>query len=61
MESEEHYAKVAWSPEDIQELRPGWTIEKCAEWLGRNDLYISDRIEELGREEIKSLLEMEDE
>ncbi len=50
------YATVTWTAEDVQTLRPNWTLEKCAEWLDSNERYIQDRLVELGWEVIESLL-----
>lgn len=50
------YATVTWTAEDVQTLRPNWTLEKCAEWLDGNERYIQDRLVELGWEVIESLL-----
>ena len=33
----EKYATVTWTAEDVQTLRPNWTLEKCAEWLDRTN------------------------
>lgn len=50
------YAAVAWTAEDIEILRPHWTIEQCEEWLGQNEKYIRDRLIELGWEVIECML-----
>lgn len=52
----EKYATVTWTAEDVQTLRPNWTLEKCAEWLDSNERYVQDRLVELGWEVIESLL-----
>jgi hypothetical protein len=52
----EKYATVTWTAEDVQTLRPNWTLEQCAEWLDSNERYIQDRLVELGWEVIESLL-----
>lgn len=44
------YANVEWSPEDVQVLRPDWSLERCADWLQTNQKYIRDRLVELGWE-----------
>ena len=51
------YAKVVWTAEDIQTLRPDWTLERCEEWLESNQRYIQDRLVELGWEVIETLLD----
>lgn len=50
------YADVIWQPEDIQTLRPNWSLERCEEWLAANQKYIRDRTIELGWEVIETLL-----
>lgn len=57
--SSNRYAKVVWAPEDIQTLRPEWTLEKCEEWLDNNERYIQDRLVELGWDVIGTLLDSE--
>lgn len=52
----EKFAQVVWTAEDIQTLRPDWDLEKCADWLQRNERHIQDRLVELGWEVIESLL-----
>lgn len=52
----ETYAKVEWTAEDVQTLRPDWTDDQCEEWLMANQKYIQDRLVELGWEVIESLL-----
>lgn len=53
------YAEVVWTKEDVQRLRPEWDLEKCEEWLDRNEKYLRDRIVELGWEVMESLLNMD--
>jgi len=53
----EKYATVTWTSEDVQTLRPTWTVEQCEEWLERNERYIQDRLVELGWEVIETLLD----
>jgi len=43
-----YYAIVQWAPEDVQTLRPKWSIEKCTAWLEANEQHIQDRLVELG-------------
>ena len=50
------YAELSWSPADVQTLRPGWSIEKCEEWLNANEKYLRDRLCELGWEVMTDLL-----
>ena len=51
-----NYAKVVWCPEDVQTLRPSWSLEQCEEWLDSNAGYIQARLIELGWEVIECLL-----
>ena len=50
------YAKVQWTAEDIQSLRPAWTLGECEDWLVDNEGTIEDRTIELGWEVITCLL-----
>jgi hypothetical protein len=52
----ESLAKVTWHAEDVQTLKPNWSLEKCNEWLEDNERHISDRLIELGWEVIDALL-----
>jgi hypothetical protein len=54
------YAKVVWSPDDVQTLRPDWSLERCEDWLSANQKYIQDRMVELGWEVMESLLGSEE-
>ena len=51
---------IAWSAEDVQSLRPRWTIERCQNWLDGNGKYIVDREIELGWDVIETLLPSDD-
>ena len=50
------YATVSWTADDVQTLRPEWSVEKCEEWLESNQRCIQDRLVELGWEVIENLL-----
>jgi len=52
----ESMAAVTWRAEDVQTLKPNWSLEKCNEWLEDNERHISDRLIELGWEVIDALL-----
>ena len=57
----ESMAAVTWHAEDVQTLKPDWSLEKCNEWLEDNERHISDRLIELGWEVIDALLITESE
>jgi hypothetical protein len=48
---------ITWCWEDIKELKPRWTKEKCQKWLDRNSERIIDRSVEEGWEIIRALLD----
>ena len=48
--------KITFAAEDIQTLRPNWSLEECESWLQENEKYIRDRLIELGWEVIETLL-----
>ena len=53
---ENTYAETKWCAEDIQTLRPEWTLEECHTFLQQNERHIRDRLVELGWEVIDCLL-----
>ncbi len=50
------YAKIAWTPGDIQTLRPSWSRAQCEEFLRENEKWIQERLIELGWDVIRDLL-----
>ena len=50
--------QITWKPEDIQTLRPDWSLYKCEEWLADNFKYIRDVSIERGWDAIDDLLPM---
>ena len=52
----ESLAAVTWHAEDVQTLKPNWSLEKCNEWLEDNERHMQDRLIELGWEVIDALL-----
>lgn len=50
------YAKVCWTPGDVQTLRPSWSLEQAEKWLGENARHIQDRMVEEGWEAMESLM-----
>jgi hypothetical protein len=53
-------AHVAWTAEDIQTLRPGWSDEECIVWLENNEDLIQCRMIERGWDVIHDLLRWEE-
>jgi len=54
------YAEVAWTANDVQDLRPDWTDERCEEWLANNGGGIQDAMVERGWIAMETLLDMTD-
>lgn len=52
----ERYAKVVWSPEDIQSINPDMTYDEAEEWLQNNAKHIQSRLIELGHQVIEDLM-----
>jgi hypothetical protein len=52
----EYYAAVRWAAEDVQGLRPDWTLERCEEELRSIESNLQDRLIELGHEVMDTLL-----
>jgi len=57
MDTPEFFAKVAWTPGDIMTLAPQMSEAEAMGWLLNNERYIQNRLVEVGRETIRSLLE----
>lgn len=57
--TQDHYAQLAWTPADVQTLRPYWTIERCRRELEENENHIRSRLCELGWEVIGILVAAE--
>jgi hypothetical protein len=55
----EAYAKLVWSPGDIQSLRPDWDIPRCRRFLENNQNQIRDRLCEIGWDVIETFLSLE--
>jgi len=51
------FAKVVWTPEDIQTLRPGWSKKKCAKVLAEIEGNIKGDMESRGWETIHFLVD----
>ena len=49
-------AVILWTSEDIQFLKPEWSLEQCQTWLTQNKKHIEERSTELGWEVIETLL-----
>lgn len=50
------FAELSWRADDVQTLRPAWSLAKCEEWLCANEKYVRDRLCELGWDVMESLL-----
>lgn len=51
----EKYAEISWCPQDIKEMYPHWSDEKCMKVLGSVSGYLEDRSIELGWEVLETL------
>ena len=54
------YALVAWQPEDVQFLKPEWTLKHCKLWLEDNQKYMQARLVEMGWTVMEDLLEYDE-
>jgi len=54
------YAQISWTVNDIKTLRPRWSDEVCEKFLCNNENNIRDRMIEHGWAVIESLLEYEE-
>jgi hypothetical protein len=50
------YAKTSWCPEDVQTLKPAWTLEQCEEVLFQFEGHIIDRMVESGWDAMEYLM-----
>jgi hypothetical protein len=55
------YCYTAWTPEDIQTLKPEWDLNRCENFLEDNEQKIVDRIVEASWEVMESFLDLENE
>lgn len=49
-------ASVSWCADDIQTMRPDWTVQQCLDFLVENGRYIQDAMVQSGWDAIASLL-----
>jgi hypothetical protein len=54
------YAKVSWCAEDIQTLRPKWSVKQCNEFLENNEGYLQSFMIENGWSSIELMLPCEE-
>jgi hypothetical protein len=50
------HALAGWMPEDIQTMRPEWTVARCREWLTDNQKWIVEAMVRDGWGAIEALL-----
>lgn len=51
---------IKWSAEDVQQLKPTWSLEKCQSWLDGNNRHLADRLIETGWEVLEAFLSDEE-
>jgi len=51
----EFYADVRWSPDDVLDIKPGWTQAQCEAFLKDYGRIIRDRLVEVGFDTIRDL------
>ena len=56
MTDEKKFARVEWAAEDVQDLKPEWSLSQCEAWLEANAKYIQEFLVQRGFEAIESLL-----
>lgn len=54
--TDKSYAVVSWSIEDVQEKRPKWSKQRCADWLAENAKHIQEAMISAGWDAIEALL-----
>lgn len=55
-----YYAEVRWTAEDVKTLRPKWSLERCEEFLARNEKYLAERLTEVGWEAMATYISMDE-
>lgn len=50
------HAKVVWMAEDVHDIRPGWSLERCEDELGCISNRLAERLTELGWDALDILL-----
>lgn len=53
-------ARVAWCAEDVQELKPDWSSERCIQFLQDNEDDIQCAMIERGWDAIRALIQCEE-
>lgn len=56
----DRHATVSWCAEDIQDLRPGWSVKRCNEFLMDNENDIQCAMIERGWEVLRDLIRWEE-
>lgn len=54
-QNQARFAEVAWTPGDIQTIRPKWTEKTCIRFLSIMETKIRDRLTELGWEVLETM------
>lgn len=54
------HASLQFLPEDIQFLRPAWSVDQCLDFLDRWERVISHAMAEAGWQKLKKLLAYEE-
>jgi len=54
----DRYAEVSWCFADIQEMRPGWSVKRCNEFLAATERQIQSDMVERGWSSIETLLDI---
>lgn len=57
--SQGKYARVEWTPHDVQTLAPKWTIEECEAWLQQNARFLQEELVVRGWECLEAMLPVE--
>lgn len=59
-ETRKTWARVVWTPGDVQSIQPDLTDAEAEAFLDNNEKHIRDRLIELGHDVIRDLLDFDD-
>ena len=59
-EDTKFYGTVQWTPADVQEIRPSWSLDRCEDWLANNAKYIQEALVQAGYRAMEDLMIGED-
>jgi hypothetical protein len=53
----DEYLVIRWHAQDVQRLKPEWSLDQCQAFLSNNERIIKDRLIEDGWEVLQSVIQ----